>query len=104
MLVGTWDEVHRTVVPVVLRVYELKTDALVDAALGFVARDVDRSDLARVGDVGAAIGLKVKALDVDDPDLGDALRQQVDLGADQVGDGKGLVAGQEAHVDGPRDL
>jgi hypothetical protein len=57
---------------------ELDPDALVDAALGFVAGDADRADLAGVRDVRAAIGLEVEPDDLDRPDLGDALGQEVD--------------------------
>ena len=55
------------------RIDELDPDALVDAALQFVARDPDPADLAGVGNVGAAVGLEVEAHDLDGPDLLDAL-------------------------------
>ena len=53
------------------------------------------ADLAGVGDVRPAIGLQVEPDDLDRPDLLDPLGQQVDLGADQVGDRERLVARQD---------
>src|SRR6185369_11276785 len=57
------------------------------------------ADLAGVGDVRAAIGLEVEANDLDGPDLGDARREQVDLGPDQVRYREGLVARQDPDPD-----
>src|SRR5829696_2480497 len=59
--------------------------ALVLAALALVAGDLHLSDLAGVGDVGAAVGLGVEALDLDDPDHFHPLGHEVDLGADETG-------------------
>ena len=56
-------------------------------------------DLARVGDVRSAVGLQVEADDFDGADFGNAFGHQVDLGADQVGDGEGFGARQDAHAD-----
>ena len=46
--------------------------------------------------MGAAVGLQVEALDLDHAHFGDALGQQVDLGADQVGDLEGFFPGQDS--------
>jgi hypothetical protein len=51
--------------------------------------------------VGAAVRLLVQAHDVDHPDLLDLRRHQVGGGADDVGQGEGLVPGQHPHVDAP---
>src|SRR5215217_9588770 len=52
------------------------------AALALVACDLDPPDLARVGDVGPAVGLRVEALYLHDPNTPHPLRHQVDLGTD----------------------
>src|SRR4051812_15675712 len=54
------------------RVDQFDADALVDAALGLVAGDLDATDFAGVGDVRPAIGLQVEPDDLDRPDLLDA--------------------------------
>src|SRR5689334_20167404 len=82
------------------RIDELDADPLVDPAFRFVARHPDLADLASVRDVRATIRLEVEPDDLDRPDLLDALGQQIDLRADQVGDRERLVARQhvDAHV------
>ncbi len=47
--------------------------------------------------MGAAVGLLVDRSDLDDPDRIDEFRDQVHLGADQVGIRQSLFARQEAH-------
>src|SRR3990170_1898584 len=78
---------------------DLDPDPLVDTPLRLVAGHPDGADLAGVGDVGAAIGLEVETDDLDGADLTDALGQQVDLRADEVGDREGLLARQDLHPD-----
>ena len=68
-------------------------DPFVDSALAFVVGDVDGAYLAGVGHVGAAIGLQVEAHNLHGAYFGDLRRQQIDLGADQVGDLKGFLTG-----------
>src|SRR5438477_4858825 len=79
------------------------TDAQAAEALALVLDldDFDPADLAGRGDVRAAVGLLVQAHDVDDPDLLDLGRDQVGGSADDVGDGEGLVPGQDPDVDAP---
>jgi hypothetical protein len=48
---------------------ERDVDALVDATLGPRAGDLDPSDLTGVGDVGAAVRLKIESDDLDGSDL-----------------------------------
>src|SRR5829696_3516301 len=81
-------------------VHELETDALVDPALGLVARDADATHLARVRNVGAAVGLQVEADDLDGSNLLDPLGEQVDLRPDEVRDRERLGAWEhvDAHV------
>ena len=67
--------------------FDSDAEALVDAALALVLDDADRADLPRVMDVEAAVGLEVESLDVDSADLLNGLGDEVDLGADEVGDG-----------------
>src|SRR5688572_33244303 len=67
-----------------------------------------------MGDVGTAVGLEVKTDDLDGANLADPLRQEIDLGADEVGDRERGIPGQDVHpnhavahellVDGLRDL
>src|SRR5918999_2428951 len=57
---------------------------LVLAALALVAGDLHLPDLAGVGDVGAAVGLGVYALDLNDPDRAHTLGHEVDLRTDEV--------------------
>jgi hypothetical protein len=45
------------------------------------------------------VGLEVEPYDLDGPHLADLLRQQVDLGADQVGDVESLLVRQEVDPD-----
>ncbi len=54
---------------------ELDPNPLVDPALGFVAGHPDPADLRRARDVRPAVGLQVKADDLDRPDLGYPGRQ-----------------------------
>src|SRR5665647_3293942 len=77
--------------------HEGDPDPLVDPPLGLVAGDTDRAHLPGVRDVGAAVGLEVKAHDLDRPDLLDAVRQEVHLRPDQVRDREGFFARE--HVD-----
>src|SRR5580704_7501556 len=70
-------------------------------ALALDLDHLDAADRSGGGDVGAAVGLLVQADDVDHPDLLDLRRHQVGGGADDVGQGERLVAGQHAHVDAP---
>jgi peptidoglycan/LPS O-acetylase OafA/YrhL len=53
------------------RVTKRDPDALVDPALGLVAGDPDPANLGGVGNVRPAVGLEVKAHDLDRADLGD---------------------------------
>ena len=55
----------------------------------------------RVIDVEAAVGLEVESLDVDGANLLNGLGDEVDLGADEVGDGEGLFTRVNGDVDGP---
>src|SRR5690606_6303767 len=75
----------------------LQVDSLVDFTLAFVIHHSQPPDLRRVVDMRAAVRLEVQPFDLDDTDFFDALGQQVDLGADQVGDLEGLLAGEEFH-------
>src|SRR5215213_8618098 len=70
--------------------HELNT--LVLAALALVARDLHPPDLARVGDVGPSVGLRVEALYLHDSNTPHALRNKVDLGPDKVGVGERFLA------------
>src|SRR5215211_290286 len=63
--------------------HELYTFVL--AALALVARDLHPPDLARVGDMGPAVGLSVEPLYLHDPNVPHPLRHQVDLGTDEIG-------------------
>src|SRR5215207_2082427 len=58
---------------------------LVLAALALVARDLHLPHLARVGDVGPTVGLRIEALYLHDTNNPYPLRDEVDLGADEVG-------------------
>ena len=46
-----------------------------------------------------AVGLQVQPLDLHHPHLGDVRRQQVDLGADEIGNQEGLLTGKNPHTD-----
>src|SRR3972149_8017793 len=71
---------------------EFHHQAFVDLALALVVHDADRTHFPRVGDVGATVRLQIQPHDFDHPNLLDSLRQQVDLGSDQVWDGLALIA------------
>ena len=87
-----------------LGLFNHEAKALVDAAFGLVPGDADATDVASVGNVSAAVGLDVKAIDVDYADLGDALGQEVDLRPDQVGVDESSIARREAHADVARGV
>src|SRR5207249_647987 len=70
----------------------------VDAAFALVAGHADAADLARTRHVRPAVGLQVETYYLDYAHLLDAFRQQVDPGADQIGDSEGLSARQTAHA------
>src|SRR5690606_9636523 len=72
---------------------------LVDAALAAGADDLQAADFAGVAHVGATVGLQIEPLDLDHPHLLDVGGQEVDLGADQVGDLECLLARQGAPGD-----
>ncbi len=59
-----------------------------------MAYHVNRPHFASVGHVGATVGLHVQALDLHDAHLPDALRQQVDFGANKIGYLESLLARQ----------
>src|SRR5215207_2896200 len=80
--------------------HELYTFVL--ATLALVARDLHRANLARVGDVGPAVGLGIEALYLHDPNTPHALGYQIDLGTDEVGVRERLLALQL--VDSDRTL
>src|SRR5512146_2962909 len=67
-----------------LLVNERDLHALVDAALIFGLHHAYLADLARIGDVCAAIGLQIHALDLHNANGLYRGRQQVDLGADEI--------------------
>src|SRR5829696_3909381 len=71
---------------------EHKLYAFVLPAFALVARDPHLPHLARVGDVRAAVSLCVQPHYLHDPDSFHLLWYQVDLGADEVGIGKRLLA------------
>src|SRR5829696_4950779 len=75
--------------------------ALVLTALALVAGYLYLSHLAGVGDVGAAVGLGVQTLDLDDPDNPHTLGHQVDLGTDEVRVFEGFFARQLVDLYGP---
>ena len=68
--------------------------SLVDRSLGFVIGHAYAAHLAGVGDVGAAVGLQVQTDDLNRAYFRNSLRQQVDFGADQVGNLKRLLRGR----------
>src|SRR3990172_3265845 len=74
---------------------EFHDQTFIDLALALVVHDADRTHFPRVGDVGATVRLQIQPHDLDHPDLLDSLRQQVDLGSDQVWNLEGLLAGQD---------
>src|SRR5205807_7387460 len=82
-------------------IYDLDADALVALALGLGLHHPHRAHLLGRAHVGAAVGLLVQAHDVHHPDLGDAVGDEVDLGAYEVGVGQGRVPGEEGDLDGP---
>src|SRR5579884_2313619 len=59
--------------------------ALVDLALVLRLDDADAADLAGARDMRPTVRLQVHPYDLDDADRLDVRRQQIDLGADQVG-------------------
>src|SRR5262245_7640161 len=61
----------------------------------------EAADLAGGGDVGAPVGLHIEPDDVDDADLGLVGRDEVGLGSNDVGQGEGVIARQDPHVDAP---
>ena len=67
------------------RLFERDLKPPVDAALVHGFGDSHGADLAGIGDVGAAVGLPVEALDLDDADALDVLGDEIDVGADQSG-------------------
>src|SRR5215213_7320812 len=77
---------------------EHKLYAFVLPALALVARDPHLPHLARVGDVRAAVSLRVQSHYLYDPDPFHPLWYQVDLGADEVGIGKRLLALQFVYL------
>ena len=81
-----------------VRVEHLDADPLVPLALRLGLHHPDPADLVGARHVGAAVGLAVEADDVDDADLRDRRRDEVDLGADEVLVPHGGVAGQEGHL------
>src|SRR4051794_26555293 len=65
-------------------------DALVDAALALIFADAQMTDLARVSDMRATIRLQIQPDNFNGAHFGNARRQQVDLGANQIRNLKGL--------------
>lgn len=59
--------------------------SLVDLSLVVCFGNYEAADFARVGDVSPAVGLRVKALDVDDPDALQARWDEVPGQADEIG-------------------
>src|SRR2546421_814067 len=68
-----------------------KAKAFVDPTLALVADDLDRTDFASPGHVGAAVGLGIQTDDLDDANPVDAFGHEAHLVADQIRNGKRLV-------------
>ncbi len=77
---------------------QLHNQTLVDRALALVVNDMNPSNFAGVAHMRPPIGLQVEALDLDHPNFLNALRKQVDFGADQVRDRESLLPGQNARI------
>jgi hypothetical protein len=78
---------------------QLDFESLIDLALAARPDDADPADLACVGHMRAAVGLRVELADRDDAHLGDPLGQEVDLRADQIGDRERFLARQDPDRD-----
>ena len=76
-------------------IFQSNANSFVYATLALVVNDTESAYFTGVGDVGAAIGLQIKADDLDGANLGDRGRYQVNLGTDQIGDLLGVIAWEE---------
>ena len=76
-------------------IFQSDADSFVYATLALVVNDTESAYFTGVGDVGAAVGLQIKADDLNGANFGDRGRHQVNLGADQIGDLLGVIARQE---------
>ena len=65
-------------------VFKTDNDALVVRALAAGLEQGNLADLSRVGHVGSTISLQVEAYNIDRPHSRDTLREQVDLGTNEV--------------------
>ena len=66
---------------------ESNSEALVALAFRFGLHDLEAADLSSRGNVGAAVGLLIECDNVDHPDVGDRLRDQVDFCQRRLGYG-----------------